>query len=976
MNKIVLSTLISLFFAVSVNSQTDDCASATLITPSLTSCVYTSGLSANATQSMPSCSGGGNADDDVWFQFVANSTEMTIKVDPTVGYDAVFQLFSGGCSGTSLGCRDVNGIGINEKYTYTGLTIGNTYHLRVYHYGAGYGSATFKLCVSGLAPTTNTTPCNAYALPPLSPACNFQTYSISNHAGSGIATPSSCGGSSPYQGGYAGGDMWFSLIVPSSGNVELSTLPSTGISDAAMALYRPASSCSSTMTQIACNDDRDPGNNKWMPYIYSTGNTPGETLYVRIWDYANNSSGKFKICASTPDNDDCPTALQICDLNGYSGSTSPQYTPDRPSNMRGKDESPAGGVFGIGYTGASPVQIDNNSWMTFVAAATTASLTVDIEDCLFNGTAGGLQMQIFSGTNCTNFSPVSNFLETKTSQVITATGLTIGNTYYIVADGFAGDVCSYTISANSGVQVVTVSSSDTTVCSGDNVTLTAQVFGTGSYSYNWYSIPAGGPYAATGSITATPSVTTEYFVNVTGLCGEVTTSSFKVFVDATPSAPTVATSASPICPTGSSTITASGTTGATYRVYNTSTGGTSLGTTPYVYNPNGFSGNRNFYVEAVTSNGCTSATRTLVSINSQDNTGPSISCVSNQVVNVNAGCSVSLPDYRSSITTSDNCYSAVTNISQSPAPGTILTGHNTNQVVTMTATDSAGNSSTCTFIVNLQDNTQPQVNCPGNTTGQVDNNCQYTIPDYRGSATSTDNCTSSGNIIYNQIPAPGTVIGGVGTVQTISIIAIDGANNRDTCTFTLTLYDLTPATITCPADQYDTIIVEGCAYSMPDFTSISNLASDNCSNGGGSANISQVPAPGTIIDLSQQDQTIPVTLTYTDASNNQSSCSFNLNAVCLREVEIPQFYSPNGDGVNDYFVIKNIVIYPRNTLRIFNRWGDLMYEMKNYDNSWGGKTSNEIKGRIGKEDVPSGTYFYIFDIEDKESKTGFVHIER
>jgi gliding motility-associated-like protein len=980
MNKLILGMLLSVFFAFNIKAQSDNCATATSMTPTLTSCVFTSGFSAGATQSIPGCSG--NADDDVWFSFVANSNEMTVKVDPSAGYDPVFQLFSGGCSGTSLGCRDINGAGINEKYTYIGLTPGNTYHLRIYHYASGSGSAAFKLCVSGLAPPTNTNPCSAYLLPALSPACNFGTYSIANHLGSGIATPSSCGGSSPYQGGYAGGDMWFKLVVPASGNVEISTLPGTGITDAAMALYTPStSSCSSLLTQISCNDDRDPGNSKYMPYLYSIGNTPGDTLYVRIWEYSNNSSGKFKICASTPDNDDCPTALQICDLNGYSGSTSPQYNQDRPSNMRGIHEAPAGGVFGMAYNGgsagASPVQIDNNSWITFVASSTSASFTVDIEDCLFSSApTGGLQMQIFDGSNCTSFSPRSNFLETRTSQAVNAINLISGNTYYIVIDGFRGDVCSYTISANSGVQVVTVSSSASTICTGTNVNLTAQVFGSGTYFYSWYSVPAGGPYGTTGAISASPTVTTEYFVNVTGLCGEITKASFKVWVDPTPSSPTLSTTANPICPNGTTTITAVSSSGSIYNVYNASSGGIAIGSSPYVYNPNGFSGNRNLYIEAETTYGCKSATRTLLTINSQDNTAPSISCVSNQVITVNTGCSASLPDYRGLITTSDNCFAAVTNITQSPVSGTVLTGHNTNQVITMTAIDSAGNPSSCTFIVNLLDNTPPQINCPGNTTGQVDNNCQFAIPDYRSLPTSTDNCTTSGNMIYNQLPTPGTLIGGVGTIQIISLIAIDGANNRDTCTFTLTLFDQTPATITCPADQNDTVITEGCVYSVPDYTSISNLASDNCSNGGGSANIAQVPAQGTLIDLSQQNQSYLVTLTYTDASSNQSTCSFTVNAVCLREVEIPQFYSPNGDGVNDYLVIKNLIIYPSNTLRVFNRWGGLVYEMKNYDNSWGGKTSNGIKGRIGKQDLPSATYFYIFDIKDKESETGFIHIEQ
>lgn len=970
----VIGVLSLLWFGVTTGfAQSDDCSSAPQLTPNLTQCVYQSGSSGGATQSLPGCSG--NADDDVWFYFIANSTEMTVKVDPTVGYDAVFEVFAGSCGGTSLGCRDINPSGIDEKYTYTGLTIGNAYYVRIYHYGVGYGSATFRICVSGLSPTINVNPCSAYVLPDVEPACNFLTYAISNHTGSGITTPSSCGGSAPQQGGYAGGDMWFKVVVPSSGKLEISTLP-IDINDGAMALYSssaPLGACSGTLTQVACNDDRSPANNKYMPYIYSTGNTPGDTMYIRVWDYNNNTSGKFKMCVSTPDNDHCPTALQICDLNGYGGTTSPQYDADRPDNMRGKDESPAGGVFGIGYTGASPVQIDNNSWITFQAASTTASFTVDIEDCLYSNR--GLQMQIFEGAGCASFVPVSNFLETQTSQVLNATGLTVGNTYYIVVDGFAGDVCSYTITANTGVQVVTVTASDTNICEGSSVTLNAQVFGTGSYTYSWYSIPAGGPYPASATFTDNPTVTTEYFVNVTGLCGEVTTSSFKVYVNPIPTAPVVSASASPICPNGTSTINASGTPGASYAVYNAPTGGTLLGYTPYVFSPAGTQGTTTFYVEAISPDSCVSTSRSSVSVVSLDNTGPSLSCPSNQVVYVDANCQHILNNYLPLVTATDNCFSAVTNITQSPVAGTLLSGHNTNQVVTITAVDSLGNSSTCTFVVNLQDNINPVMTCLNDTTVYADSACQYTIPDFVPNVSTTDNCTAPNNIIYTQTPVAGTVISGAGTVQTVRIIATDGANNKDTCEFDITLDDAMAPELTCPSDQYDTLIQAGCQYVVEDYTIWPGIGNDNCSASSAGL-ISQNPLPGTVIDLAALDQIVPITITYDDGNGNTSQCNFNVHAACIRDIEVPEFFTPNNDGHNDMFVIKHLPqVFPTNKLRLFNRWGELIYEMDNYQNDWVGK-ANAGMMRMGSDYLPDGTYFYVLELQDAETKTGFVHMRR
>src|SRR5690554_7761827 len=66
------------------------------------------------------------------------------------------------------------------------------------------------------------------------------------------------------------------------------------------------------------------------------------------------------------------------------------------------------------------------------------------------------------------FSPSPNM------QSISITGLTPGETYYLMVDGFAGDVCDYTFIANSGVSVpVSIDPDETTLCLGESVTLTA-----------------------------------------------------------------------------------------------------------------------------------------------------------------------------------------------------------------------------------------------------------------------------------------------------------------------------------------------------------------------------------------------------------------------------------------------------------------------------------------------------------------------
>jgi|688.fasta_scaffold02231_8 gliding motility-associated-like protein len=76
---------------------------------------------------------------------------------------------------------------------------------------------------------------------------------------------------------------------------------------------------------------------------------------------------------------------------------------------------------------------------------------------------------------------------------------------------------------------------------------------------------------------------------------------------------------------------------------------------------------------------------------------------------------------------------------------------------------------------------------------------------------------------------------------------------------------------------------------------------------------------------------------------------------------IPAGFSPNDDGMNDTFQIDNIDQYPDNNLKIFNRWGNIVFEMKGYNSTaeWNGTT--EAGGVVVGSKVPEGTYFYILD---------------
>jgi hypothetical protein len=115
--------------------------------------VLTEGTTASATESQPadSCNGFlGIANDDVWYSFVATSTEMTVSVTGATGFDAVVALYEGDCGALNeIGCADATVSAGLEEVPQSGLTVGSTYLVRLFHYGSGNPTnAGFTICVT------------------------------------------------------------------------------------------------------------------------------------------------------------------------------------------------------------------------------------------------------------------------------------------------------------------------------------------------------------------------------------------------------------------------------------------------------------------------------------------------------------------------------------------------------------------------------------------------------------------------------------------------------------------------------------------------------------------------------------------------------------------------------------------------------------------------------------------------------------
>ena len=208
------------------------------------------------------------------------------------------------------------------------------------------------------------------------------------------------------------------------------------------------------------------------------------------------------------------------------------------------------------------------------------------------------------------------------------------------------------------------------------------------------------------------------------------------------------------------------------------------------------------------------------------------------------------------------------------------------------------------------------------------------------------------------------------------------------------LLDSTYQLIVDSAGTFDVTITTGCGVftSLPINTTLNPIpvitASSDISvpcdsliilNVSGANNYSWYPAnlvsdsTGSIVTVNLDQTTTFIVTGYSSVGCSVSDTI--IVTVTCDTLFLPSGFSPNGDGKNDFFVISNLTKYPNATLKIFNRWGNLVYIKDRYDNSWNG-FSNSDKVRLGEE-LPNGTYFYVFEPNNgEESKQGFVILRR
>ncbi|MCB0636508.1 MAG: T9SS type A sorting domain-containing protein [Lewinella sp.] len=359
-------------------------------------CITMTGTTVGATQSQGGCAG--TADDDVWFSFVASSESVAIELSTISGsFDRVHEVFSGACGNlTSLWCSDP------ESSTVGGLTIGETYFVRVYTYGSG-STTDFEICIEALPPPPVNDDCAGAIELTVTTSCSYATYS-------NLGATGSTGVPSPGCGSYSGGDVWFSAMVPDNGILVVDMIQGE-MTDSGLAAY--SGDCGS-LSLIECDDDDSA--NGFMSSLSLTGLTPGEIIYLRVWEYGNDNQGTFGICVTSPEplaNDDCAGAIA---LNPGSSCSYASFTTFGATGSVGAPDPGCGN-----YSGG-------DVWFSVLVPASGA-LIIDTDDggmtdsgmAAYSGDCGALTL-----IECDDDDSSNGFMSS-----LSLTGLTPGETIYL-----------------------------------------------------------------------------------------------------------------------------------------------------------------------------------------------------------------------------------------------------------------------------------------------------------------------------------------------------------------------------------------------------------------------------------------------------------------------------------------------------------------------------------------------------------------
>lgn len=295
-----------LFTIVLANAQNDNCSEAIPLNvgTDFTSVAATFNNSGATTDGeLPSCDP--NAVNNVWFTAVVpQSGNLTIETRTTSSSafdDSVLTVYSGTCDAlTQVDCNDESYSNENSlsKIQLTGQTPGAILYISVWKYDSEISDGDFQISAYDPLPPSND---NCSEAKSLNVGTDFATGAITVDN-----TGATTDGPTPSCAPEATSNIWFTAVVPQSGNLKISTLSTTNSSLYGITLTAYNGTCDS-LTEIDCDTSTNS--------ILLIGQTPGSVIYISASkEDSYTEDGEFQISAYDPIppvNDDCSQAQPL-----------------------------------------------------------------------------------------------------------------------------------------------------------------------------------------------------------------------------------------------------------------------------------------------------------------------------------------------------------------------------------------------------------------------------------------------------------------------------------------------------------------------------------------------------------------------------------------------------------------------------------------------------------------------------------------
>ena len=270
----------------------DECTGAIALTvnPAAVCTVTTAGTTVSATQSAtlpsPTCGVTNAWDEDVWYSFVATGVGHSISLSNVAGDNTnmVIVAYSGTCGAlTQIGCATGNVLNL------AGLTINNTYYVRVYNnVAAAQTYSTFNICVTTAPPAPPNDECTGAITLTVNndQLCAVTTAGTTVSATQSTTLPNpTCGVANAWND-----DVWYSFVA--TGPIHRVTLSNVAGGSTSMVIVAYSGTCGA-LTQIGCVNAN---------VLNLTGLTANNTYYIRVYNNVITpfTASTFNICIGTP----------------------------------------------------------------------------------------------------------------------------------------------------------------------------------------------------------------------------------------------------------------------------------------------------------------------------------------------------------------------------------------------------------------------------------------------------------------------------------------------------------------------------------------------------------------------------------------------------------------------------------------------------------------------------------------------------